>query len=125
MQDGERLVRWLTFQEVDRPPYYQIWLGWDMTHDRWQRESGLRTLNERAFFNLDSGFERVPVAMHVFPPFEREIVENLGDSYIERDDRGILMRQRRDKGCSYRCQEATAVVDCSGRRSSEKTSLAT
>ena len=98
MQDGERLVRWLTFQEVDRPPYYQIWLGWDMTHDRWQRESGLRTLNERAFFNLDSGFERVPVAMHVFPPFEREIVENLGDSYIERDDRGILMRQRRDKG---------------------------
>ena len=103
MRDGERLVRWLTFQEVDRPPYYtspftQLSLGWDTTHDQWQRESGLRPLNERAYFNLDFGFERVPVPMHVFPPFQREVVESHGEFYVERDERGILMRQRRDKG---------------------------
>ena len=83
---------------MDRPPYYQVWLGWDLTHERWQRESGLRPLNERAYFNLDHGMERVPVPMHVFPPFGREVIEEQGEFYIERDERGILMRQRRDRG---------------------------
>ena len=97
MQDGERLVRWLTFQDVDRPPYYQIWFGWPLTHDKWQRESGLRPLDESVYFNTDFGFAKVPVPTHVFPPFEREIVEDHGDVYVERDERGILMRQRREK----------------------------
>jgi uroporphyrinogen decarboxylase len=98
MQDGERLVRWLTFQDVDRPPFYQHFHGWDMTHERWWRESGVRRLDLRAYFNEDFGFETVPVPFGVFPPFEREIVEDHGDVYIERDERGILLRQRRDKG---------------------------
>lgn len=98
MRDGERLVRCLTFQEVDRPPYYQPFLGWDLTHEQWQREAGVRRLNLMAYFNLDYGFETVPVPLGMFPPFERMLIEEKGESYIERDERGILMRQRRDKG---------------------------
>lgn len=98
MRDGERLVRWLTFQDVDRPPFYQNFHGWDLTHERWARESGVRRIDLRAYFNEDFGFETVPVPLGVFPPFERQIVEDHGDVYIERDERGILMRQRRDKG---------------------------
>ena len=97
MRDGERLVKWLTFQEVDRPPYYQEWTGWPLTLERWQREAGMRNLNLAAYFNLDHCMERVPVPLGMFPPFEREVVEDLGDSYIERDERGILLRQRRNK----------------------------
>ena len=98
MRDGERLVRWLTFQEVDRPPYYQHFLGWDSTHERWKRESGVRTLNLNAYFNIDSGFEYVPVPLGMVPPFERKVVAEESEFYVERDERGILMRQRRDKG---------------------------
>jgi len=98
MRDGERLVRYLTFQEVDRPPYYQHFWGWDLTHEQWQREAGVRRLNLRAYFNVDYGFETVPVPLGMFPPFERVVVEERGEFYVERDERGILMRQRRDKG---------------------------
>lgn len=98
MRDGERLVKYLTFQEVDRPPYYQAFHGWDLTHERWRREAAVRNLNLRAYFNLDYGFEMVPVPLGMIPPFERQIVEEKGEFYIERDEKGILMRQRRDKG---------------------------
>ena len=97
MRDGERLVRWLTFQEVDRPPFYHPFFGWDETNERWKRESGVRTLNLNAYFNLDSGFEYVPVPLGMVPPFETKIVEEQGEFLIERDERGILWRQRRDR----------------------------
>ena len=98
MRDGERLVRWLTFQDVDRPPFYQIMLGWDETHEQWVREAGVRKLNLQSYFNLDFGLENVPVKLGMVPPFEREVIEEQGQFYVERDERGILMRQRRDRG---------------------------
>ena len=98
MRDGERLVRCLTFQEVDRPPYYQQFFGWAVTNERWQREAGVRLLNLVSYFNLDYGFEDVPVPLGMVPPFTREVIEEKGEFYVERDERGILLRQRRDKG---------------------------
>ena len=98
MRDGERLVKWFTFQDVDRPPFYQHFLGWDLTHEQWQREAGIRRMNLQAYFNLDFGLENVPVQLGMYPPFERVVVEEQGEFYIERDERGILMRQRRDRG---------------------------
>jgi len=98
MRDGERLVRWLSFQDVDRPPYYQHYFGWDATNDRWKQESGLSSLDFVAYFNLDRGFKDVPVPLGMYPPFEREVVEEHGEFYVERNERGILLRQRRDRG---------------------------
>jgi len=98
MKDGERLVRWLTFQDVDRPPFYQFFLGWDSTHERWWHETGIRRLNLQAYFNLDFGLENVPIRLGMVPAFKREVVEEQSQFYIERDERGILMRQRRDRG---------------------------
>ena len=98
MRDGERLIRYLTFQDVDRPPFYQHFLGWDMTYEQWQREAGVRRLNLQAYFNMDFGLENVPVRLGMYPPFERVVVEEQGEFYVERDERGILMRQRRDRG---------------------------
>lgn len=97
MRDGERLVRCLTFQEVDRPPYHSV-SGWDLTLERWEREAAVRNLNLRAYFNLDYGLEVVPVPLGMFPPFDKQIIEERGEFYIERDEKGILMRQRRDRG---------------------------
>ena len=98
MRDGERLVRWLTFQDVDRPPFYQNMLGWDSTQERWQRESGIRRLNLQSYFNLDFGLENIPVQLGTVPAFEREVIEEQELYYIERDERGILLRRRRDGG---------------------------
>ena len=67
MRDGERLVRYLTFQDVDRPPFYQHFLGWDMTYEQWQREAGVRRINLQAYFNMDFGFENVPVQPGMVP----------------------------------------------------------
>jgi len=58
----------------------------------------VRNLNLRAYFNVDFGFELVPVPLGMFPPFDREVIKEKGEFYIERDEKGILMRQRRDKG---------------------------
>jgi len=98
MNDGERLVRCLTFQDVDRPPYFQVFLGWDATYEQWQRESAVRKINLQAYFDLDFGLENVPVPLGMWPPFKREIIEEQGEFYVERDERGILLRQRRDRG---------------------------
>ena len=98
LPDGERLVRWLTFQEVDRPPFYQNMLGWEATHERWWQEAGLfRRWSIPAYFNMDFGFENVPVPLGMYPPFEVEILEEQGEFYIVRDERGILMRQSRGR----------------------------
>ena len=39
----------------------------------------------------------MPVRLGMVPAFEREVVEEQPQFYIERDERGILMRQRRDR----------------------------
>jgi len=97
LRDGERLIRWLTFQDVDRPPYYHRYYGWNVTHERWQREAGIEKLNLEAYFIVDNGFEDVPVAHGIFPRFERQVIEDQGEFSIVRDERGILIRQSRDK----------------------------
>jgi hypothetical protein len=101
MRDGERLVRWLTFQDVDRPPFFQLWTAWGQTFDRWKMETGLLDLDGRrltALFNFDHSFEIVPVPLGLYPPFERQVIEDRGEYYIVRDERGITMRQRHDLG---------------------------
>jgi uroporphyrinogen decarboxylase len=98
MRDGERLVRWLTFQDVDRAPFHQIFGAWPLTVERWEQECGFRNLNFEAYFDLDLGFETVPVSLGLYPPFERHIVKETGEYYVVRDERGILMRQRHDLG---------------------------
>jgi uroporphyrinogen decarboxylase len=99
VRDGERLVKCLTFQEVDRPPYFQEMEGWIATHERWWKESGLGDfLDLKAYFNADFGFEIVPVVLGMLPPFQRKVIEETGRFYILRNERGILMRRRRDEG---------------------------
>jgi hypothetical protein len=101
MRDGERLVRWLTFQDVDRPPFIQLWSAWGQTFDRWKTETGLLELDRsrlNALYNFDRGFEVVPVPLGFYPPFERRIIDDDGEYYIVKDERGITMRQRHDLG---------------------------
>ena len=98
MRDGERLIKWHTFQETDRPPYYDFLSAWPSALERWQREVGLKKLSIEAYFNLDRGFIYVPVPLGMFPSFKHEVLEEEGEFYIVRDERGILMHQRRDLG---------------------------
>ena len=86
----------MTFQDVDRPPFHHA-SGWDVTLARWDREAGVNGLNLRAYFNTDHGFEYAPVPLGMYPPFEKKLIEDQGDSYIERDERGIVWRQRKDR----------------------------
>ena len=57
----------------------------------------IEKLNLEAYFNVDNGFEDVPVALGIYPRFKREVIEEQGEFYIVHDERGILMRQSRDK----------------------------
>ena len=98
MRDGERVVKWLTFQEVDRPPYYDFMLAWPSALQRWRRETGFRKLDIETYFNLDKGFVDVPVPLGMFPTFEQKLIEEDSEGYVIRDERGIVMRQRHDLG---------------------------
>jgi uroporphyrinogen decarboxylase len=96
MRDGERLVRCLTFQDVDRPPYYQLMWAWVETEERWWRESGLGdNLSLSTYFDPDYGFAEVPVPLGLYPPFKATVVEESDGYYVERNERGIVMRRRR------------------------------
>ena len=68
--------------------------------ERWEAELGMhpRTLNLAAFFGEDFWFQVVPVHQGLYPPFEVQVLEETAEHITYRDERGIVMRQRRDRG---------------------------
>jgi len=98
LTDGERLVRCLTFQDVDRPPFMILFGPWEQAIKRWVSESGLSRERVINYFKTDRGFTHVPVAEGIFPPYETRVLEETEEHVILRDGRGITMRQRKDGG---------------------------
>jgi len=100
MPSGERIVRCLIGEPVDRVPY-GVGLGWEPwgeTAGRWRQESGIADLNVRKFFGYDAGFALPEMECGFFPKFERLVIEETAEHIVSRDGRGITMRNRRDGG---------------------------
>jgi uroporphyrinogen decarboxylase len=97
---GERAVRCLLGEEIDRIPFGVGlgWLPWGDTQERWRRESGIADLDPASFFGFDRSFAIPAFHPGLFPPFPAQILEENDRFIIHRDERGIVMRNRRDGG---------------------------
>lgn len=107
MTSGERLVRCLIGEPVDRVPFGigLGWLPWGETRDRWRRESGNAQLNVAAELGFDPDFavprwqdERQVFHAGIFPYFERQVLAEDAETVTYRDGNGITKRDRRDGG---------------------------
>jgi hypothetical protein len=97
MTGRERYLRIMSFQEVDRYPFYELG-AWGQTIDRWLREGlseedvqGDWFKGEPKFAGLDRR-EFIPLKMSILPPFECEVFEENDRYIIYRDELG---RKRR------------------------------
>ncbi len=97
---GERAVRCLTGQLVDRVPFGVGlgWYPWHETVERWKREAGMPDLDVAKFFEFDASFALPAVEYGFWPQFEPLVLEETADEIVSRDGRGITMRNRRDGG---------------------------
>lgn len=91
---GERLVRCLTGQDVDRVPFGVGigWFPWGQTQARWRGESGKADLNVWQELGYDGGFNCPPCAAGIWPAFERQVLEETANTITVRDEAGIVRR---------------------------------
>ena len=90
----------MSFQEVDRIPLMDMGV-WDETLDRWHHEglpkwvTNLRHLED--YLNLDRSFNVnwLPINHRVYPPFEREVLEETENEHVVRDEEGVVYRQQK------------------------------
>jgi len=95
---GERVVRCLIGETVDRIPY-GVGFGWQPWGDamaHWRQDSGDAELDIWRYFGFDSSFALPNMYSGFFPEFTWEVLEEK-DGYITlRDTRGIITRNLSD-----------------------------
>ncbi|MBN1942433.1 MAG: hypothetical protein JW849_03975 [Phycisphaerae bacterium] len=97
---GERLVRCLRGEPIDRVPY-GVGIGWEpwgATLRRWRRETHRDNLDPAVEFGFDPDFASPAVHAGIYPPFECRVLEENAEFIVRRDERGITKRERRDRG---------------------------
>ncbi len=97
---GERLVRCLAGQDVDRIPFGVNlgWYPWGEAVANWRHESGQPELDPGQFFGYEPGFAVPTFQSGVFPHFDPLVIEETAEHIVSRDWRGITMRNRKDGG---------------------------
>jgi len=93
MNDRERFLGTMNYQQVDRAPFKPNG-GWPETIERWSRE-GMDVPGAPRF-----QFDRWHWVGHWFfpnPPFERKVIEDDGRTVVYINHEGILMRELKDQ----------------------------
>ena len=101
MNERERFLRYMHFEEVDRVPLMEMGVLPE-TFVRWRREGlpawveNTRDLEEH--LGLDRSFNEnwLPIEAEVFPLFERLVLEETDEDQVIRDEAGVTYRQRKD-----------------------------
>lgn len=97
---GERMVRCLLGQPVDRIPFGVGigWLPWGATREQWIAKSGDPQLDIAQRLGFDGSFACPAVHAGIFPHFPEEILERTEGFVVRRDTHGIVRRDRADSG---------------------------
>jgi uroporphyrinogen decarboxylase len=100
LSPGERVVRCLLGQPVDRVPFGVGigWWPWGETHDRWRKESGKPDLDLARELHYDASFASPKVHLGIHPPFAPQTIRTDAEFVVSRDERGITVRNRKDGG---------------------------
>ncbi len=94
MTDLERFRACMSYQPVDRCPFWSWW-GWPETIERWKREG-----YDPAKPSPDAGCDARTAVGHWFfpnPPFERKVVQEDAEFIVYVNHEGILMKERKDQ----------------------------
>ncbi len=100
MTNRERIINTFLGKPADRAPF-GIGLGfspWGETHERWKAESGIKDLDLRKVHGFDEDFSVVWLENGPWPHFESLIIRDEGDTIVQKEWRGITMRNRKDGG---------------------------
>ena len=100
MTEGERFLRYMQFQSVDRIPLMEMGV-WPETLERWHDEglprwvTSLRHLED--YLRLDRSFNInwLPINHEFHPLFEPKVIEETDDEQIVVDENGVTYRQRK------------------------------
>jgi len=100
LSPGERLVRCLCGEPVDRVPFGVNlgWYPWGETLARWRQESGQPDLDVGRALGYDAGFACPSLECGPFPHFTEQVFSETAEHIVSRDWRGITVRNRRDGG---------------------------
>jgi uroporphyrinogen decarboxylase len=113
MNSRERFWKWANYEPVDKIPYWADWLG---PYETWVEQGlphpagVLQDSDWKAWFIHHFGFEgmfsafwgqpRVPVDLGPYPPFDREVFEENGNTIVYRSGNGVIVRQFSHPGSS-------------------------
>lgn len=97
LPDGERLIRCLLGEPVDRVPFGVGigWHPWGSANQRWRKESGIADLNMRAHFGADEEFLILPAEYGIFPHFEEKVLAEDDTTVTRRTKFGVIKRDVR------------------------------
>ncbi len=95
---GERLVRCLAGEDIDRVPFGVNlgWWPWGRALADWRLATGCADLDIAKEFGYDAGFVGPALEHGAFPHFEALTIEETAEHIVTRDWRGITLRNRRD-----------------------------
>jgi uroporphyrinogen decarboxylase len=94
LSDGERLVRCLLGESVDRVPFGVGigWHAWGSAAARWRQESGRPDLNFPAHFGFDQEFLVLPGHLGIFPHFEEKLIAEDATTVTRQTKFGVIKR---------------------------------
>jgi uroporphyrinogen decarboxylase len=100
LADGERFIRCILGQKIDRVPYGVGigWNPWPATLERWKSETGNGDLDHVQALGYDYRDALPAHQQGIFPPFEPVVIEETDEFVVSRNERGITLRNRRDLG---------------------------
>jgi len=92
MTSRDRIIRHMNGEKTDRLPFVIRWEPWDQAIERWKSE-GMKTDDEwYTLFDFDPFYVEAGVNFSICPPFEREILEDEGETIVFRDEQGTVKR---------------------------------
>ena len=97
---GERYIRCLIGEDIDRVPYGVGigWWPWGETMDRWRAESGNPDLDLSEEFGYDLSTAAPDVRCGIWPCFNQLVLDQDDEFVVLRDEYGITKRTRRGGG---------------------------
>ena len=91
---GERLMRCLTGERIDRVPFGVGlgWFPWGSTLQRWRDESGIPDLDPARHLGYDDGFRCVSAEYGILPHFPEAVIAEDALAITRRTKYGIVKR---------------------------------
>lgn len=95
MNDRERFVRTMHYQDVDRIPFWDFGF-WTETVDVWYGQGLPRDVWLNTYFGMDRQYEHFPTNLGMMPSFDVVVLEDRGDSEVVIDSAGVKLERRKD-----------------------------